>query len=206
MKFGIVGPFSGGSALNGVQWKQGIDAWLALNGDTINGRKIEIIYRDTASGNPAVAKQLSQELLVQDKVDVLGGYALSPEAAGVAPLINETKTPTLLFHVASPVLTTLSPYFIRVGQNIAQNASGAAKYALRQGKKTAYIRVADYAPGKDVRKAFSETFTKGGGTIVGDQLVPLNTVDFAPVAERIAQTNADWSSSSCRQARHPSAP
>ena len=104
MKFGIVGPFSGGSALNGVQWKQGIDAWLALNSDTINGRKIEIIYRDTASGNPAVAKQLSQELLVQDKVDVLGGYALSPEAAGVAPLIDETKTPTLLFHVASPVL------------------------------------------------------------------------------------------------------
>jgi branched-chain amino acid transport system substrate-binding protein len=104
VKFGIVGPFSGGSALNGVQWKQGIDAWLALNSDTINGRKIEIIYRDTASGNPAVAKQLSQELLVQDKVDVLGGYALSPEAAGVAPLIDETKTPTLLFHVASPVL------------------------------------------------------------------------------------------------------
>lgn len=192
IKFGIVGPFSGASALNGVQWKQGIDAWLSLNGDTINGRKIEIVYRDTASGNPAVAKQLSQELLVQDKVDVLGGYALSPEAAGVAPLVNETKTPTLLFHVASPVLTTLSPYFIRVGQNIAQNASGAAKYALRQGKKTAYITVADYAPGKDVRKAFSETFTKGGGTIVGDQLVPLNTVDFAPVAERIAQTNADW--------------
>lgn len=192
IKFGIVGPFSGASALNGVQWKQGINAWLSLNGDTINGRKIEIVYRDTASGNPAVAKQLSQELLVQDKVDVLGGYALSPEAAGVAPLVNETKTPTLLFHVASPVLTTLSPYFIQVGQNIAQNASGAAKYALRQGKKTAYITVADYAPGKDVRKAFSETFTKGGGTIVGDQLVPLNTVDFAPVAERIAQTNADW--------------
>ena len=76
-----------------------------MNGDTINGRKIEIIYRDTASGNPAVAKQLSQELLVRDKVDVLGGYALSPAAAGDAPLINDTKTPTLLFHVASPVLT-----------------------------------------------------------------------------------------------------
>ncbi len=192
VKFGIVGPFSGASAMNGEQWKQGIDAWLSLNGDTVNGRKIEIIYRDTASGNPAVAKQLSQELLVQEKIDILGGYALSPEAAGVAPLVNETKTPTLLFHVASPVLTTLSPYFIRVGQSIATNGSGAAKYALRQGKKTAFITVADYAPGKDVLKAFSETFTAGGGTIVGEQLVPLNTVDFAPVAERIAQTNAEW--------------
>jgi len=192
VKFGIVGPFSGASALNGEQWKQGIDAWLSLNGDTVNGRKIELIYRDTASGNPAVAKQLSQELLVQAKIDVLGGFALSPEAAGVAPLINETKTPTLLFHVASPVLPTLSDYFIRVGQSIATNASGAAKYALRQGRKTAFITVADYAPGKDVAKAFTETFTAGGGTIVGEQLVPLNTVDFAPVAEAIAQTNAEW--------------
>jgi branched-chain amino acid transport system substrate-binding protein len=192
VKFGIVGPFSGASALNGEQWKQGVQAWLSLNGDTVNGRKIEILYRDTASGNPAVAKQLTQELLVQDKVDVLGGYALSPEAAGAAPLVNETKTPTLLFHVASPVLTKLSPYFIRVGQNIAQNGSGAAKYALRHGKKTAFVTVADYAPGKDVLKAFSETFTKGGGTIVGQQLVPLTTVDFAPVAEHIAQTHAEW--------------
>lgn len=192
VKFGIVGPFSGASAMNGEQWKQGIEAWLSLNGDAVDGHKIEIIYRDTASGNPAVAKQLSQELLVQDKVDILGGYALSPEAAGVAPLVNETKTPTLLFHVASPALTPLSPYFIRVGQNIAENAAGAAKYALSQGKKTAFITVADYAPGKDVQKAFTEAFTAGGGTIVGEQLVPLNTVDFAPVAERIAQTNAEW--------------
>ncbi len=192
VKFGIVGPFSGGSALNGEQWKQGIEAWIDQNGDTVDGHKIEIIYRDTASGNPAVAKQLTQELLVQEQIDILGGYAISPEAGGVAPLVNETKTPTLLFHVASPALMGLSPYFIRVGQNIAQNASGAAKYALREGKKTAFITVADYAPGKDVLKAFTETFTAGGGTIVGEQLVPLNTVDFAPVAERIAQTDAEW--------------
>src|SRR5882757_10526436 len=72
VKLGVVGPFTGPFAVMGEQWRQGIEAYLAVRGDTVNGRKVEVIYRDT-TGNPATAKQLTQELVTRDKVPVPGG-------------------------------------------------------------------------------------------------------------------------------------
>ena len=72
VKLGVVGPFTGPFAVMGEQWRQGIETYLAVHGDTVNGRKIEVIYRDT-TGNPATAKQLTQELVTRDKVQFLGG-------------------------------------------------------------------------------------------------------------------------------------
>lgn len=185
VKMGIVGPMTGPNAVMGDNWRQGIEAYLAQHGETAGGRKIEIIYRDTG-GDPAKAKQLVQELVVRDKVAFLGGFGLSPEAAASAPLINQAKIPAFLFHTASPASMSQSPYFVRMGQNIATCAEVASWWAVKQKKKTAYIAVADYAPGIDVLNAFKKHFTARGGTIVGEDRIPLNTVDFSPFAERIA--------------------
>ena len=107
IKLGVVGPMTGPFAVMGEHWRQGIEAYLAANGDTVNGHKIEILYRDT-TGNPATARQLSQELVARDKVSFLGGYGLTPEANASVPVINEGKIPTFLFHTASPTSMTLS--------------------------------------------------------------------------------------------------
>jgi branched-chain amino acid transport system substrate-binding protein len=125
VKMGIVGPMTGPNAVMGDNWRQGIEAYVAQHGDTAGGRKIEIIYRDSGS-DPAKAKQLVQELVVRDKVSFLGGFGLSPEAAAAAPLINQAKIPAFLFHVASPALMSQSPYFVRLGQNMATCAEVAA--------------------------------------------------------------------------------
>ena len=190
VKMGIVGPMTGPNAVMGDNWRQGIEAYVAQHGDTAGGRKIEIIYRDSGS-DPAKAKQLVQELVVRDKVSFLGGFGLSPEAAAAAPLINQAKIPAFLFHVASPALMSQSPYFVRLGQNMATCAEVASWWALKQNKKAAYIAVADYSPGIDVLNAFKKHFTAHGGSIVGEDRIPLNTVDFSPFAERIAAAKPD---------------
>src|SRR5688500_16506893 len=97
VKIGIVGPFSGPFATAGVQVKKGIEACLALNGTRVGGQEIEVIYRDVGGTNPAIAKRLAEELIVKDKVSVLAGFYLSPEAYATAPVATETKTPTILF-------------------------------------------------------------------------------------------------------------
>jgi branched-chain amino acid transport system substrate-binding protein len=184
VKLGVVGPFTGPFAVMGEQWRQGIETYLAVHGDIVNGRKIEVIYRDT-TGNPATAKQLTQELVTREKVQFLGGYGLTPEANASASIINSGKIPTFLFHVASPSSMPLSPYFVRVGQNIATNGAVSAQWALKAGKTKAYIAIADYGPGHDFAKGFREYYTSHGGEIVREDAIPLNTVDFSPFAERI---------------------
>jgi branched-chain amino acid transport system substrate-binding protein len=184
VKLGVVGPFTGPFAVMGEQWRQGIETYLAVHGDIVNGRKIEVIYRDT-TGNPATAKQLTQELVTREKVSFLGGYGLSPEANAAATVVNSAKIPTFLYHVASPSSMPLSPYFVRVGQNIATNGAVSAHWALKSGKTKAYIAVADYGPGHDFAKGFREYYTSHGGEIVREDAIPLNTVDFSPFAERI---------------------
>jgi branched-chain amino acid transport system substrate-binding protein len=190
VKMGIVGPMTGPNAVMGDNWRQGIEAYLALHGDTIGGRKIELVYRDTG-GDPSKAKQLVQELVVRDKISFVGGFGLSPEASAAAPVINQAKIPAFLFHTASPALMNQSAYFVRMGQNIATCAEVASTWALRQNKKTAYIAVADYAPGVAVLEAFKKHFTTHGGKIVGEDKMALNTVDFSAFAERIAAAKPD---------------
>jgi branched-chain amino acid transport system substrate-binding protein len=189
-KIGIVGPFTGPFATTGVAFRQGLEAYITIHGDTVGGRKVELIYRDSTA-NPALAKSLTEELLVKEKVSMLGGYMLTPEAAAVAPLVNETKTPLLLFNAATPALLGMSPYFVRMGQNIAQPAELGAIYARQNNKRRGYVAVADYTPGHVVEQAFIAKFAAEGGEIVGKDRIPLNTVDFAPFAERIASANPD---------------
>ena len=100
LKVGIIGQFTGPFAVTGEQYKQGLDSYLAQNGAVASGRKLELVYRDTGGPNPAQAKRLAEELLVRDKVSILGGLYLSPEAAAAAPAVNETRTPALLFNAA----------------------------------------------------------------------------------------------------------
>ena len=191
LKIGIIGQFTGPFAVTGEQYKQGLEAYLAQNGTTASGRKLELVYRDTGGPNPAQAKRLAEELLVRDKVAILGGLYLSPEAAAAAPAVNETKTPALLFNAASPSLMPASPYFVRLGQNIAVPARLGAEWARSLGKSRGYSVVGDYTPGHDTEAAFVEAFTAAGGQVIGKDRVPLNTVDFAPYAERIANANPD---------------
>ena len=190
IRIGIVGPFTGPFATTGDGFKQGLESYLAIHGNTVGGRKVEVIYRDSI-GNPATAKQLAEELIVKSRVSILGGFMLTPEAAAAAPIVNEAKVPLLLFNAATPALLPMSRYFVRMGQNIAQPAELGAIWGREIGKSRGYTAVADYAPGHAVEEAFVAKFPALGGTLVGKDRIPLNTVDFSPFAERVANADPD---------------
>lgn len=191
IKIGIVGPFTGPFATTGDGFKQGVEAYLAIHGNKVGNRKIEVIYRDSVA-NATTAKALAEELVVKDRVSILGGFMLTPEVAAAASVVNEAKIPLLIFNAATPALLQLSPYFVRMGQNIIQPAELGAIYARENGKSRGYTAVADFSPGHVVEEAFAAKFSALGGTIVGKDRIPLNTVDFAPFAERVANANPDF--------------
>ena len=106
VKIGVVAPFTGQAADYGKQIEAGMKAWMKIHGDTVNGRKIEILVRDTTGPNPEIAKRLAQELVTRDNVDFLAGFGFTPEALAVAPVATEAKKPMIVMNAASSVVTT----------------------------------------------------------------------------------------------------
>ena len=80
VKVGVIGVFSGGFARWGEQFKQAIEVYQKHNGDSVNGHKIEILYRDAGGPDPAKARQLAEELILREKVQFLAGFAFTPNA------------------------------------------------------------------------------------------------------------------------------
>ena len=191
IKIGFVGPYTGPFAVAGESFRQGVQAYMALNGSTAGGRKVEVIYRDSAGPDPTLSKRLAEELVVKDKVNMLAGFYLSPEVAATAPVANAAKVPLFIVNAATPALMKMSPYFVRMGQAINQPAELSAIHARQSGKSRGYVAVADYGPGHLVEQAFMAKFTADGGQMVGNVRIPLNTADFAPFAERIVNANPD---------------
>lgn len=185
VKIGVIAAFSGPFADYGKQIEGGMKAWLKQHGDTVAGKKIEIIAKDTTGPAPDVAKRLAQELVVREKVHFLAGFGLTPEALAVADIATQAKKPMIVMNAASSVVTTKSPYIVRVSMTLPQVTEPMAVWAARNGVKQVYTLVADYAPGIDSENAFKKAFTAAGGQVVDSVRVPLKNPEFAPYIQRI---------------------
>jgi branched-chain amino acid transport system substrate-binding protein len=185
IRIGMVLPLSGPFAQYGLQISNGAKLYLAQHGDTVNGRKIELLIRDDTGTAPEVTKRLSQELVTRDHVDLLAGYALTPGAMASASVAEASKRPMVVMNAAASVITTKSGYIVRVSHTLPQLAQPIAKWASENGIAKVYTIVADYAPGLDAESGFQKAFTAEGGEIVGQVRVPVTNTDFAPYVQRI---------------------
>jgi branched-chain amino acid transport system substrate-binding protein len=190
LKIGLVLPMSGPFAAYGKQIEHGVRLYLATNGDTFAGRKVEIILRDDAPGTSGdVSKRLAQELVVNDKVDVLAGFGLTPAAFAVAPIATQGKKPMVVMNAATSAITKASPYIVRTSHTLPQDTAPIATWAAKNGIKKAYTVVADFGPGHDAEGQFKKTFTAAGGEVVGELRVPVKNPDFAPFLQRVRDAN-----------------
>src|SRR5674476_195099 len=97
VKVGVVATFSGPFARYGEQFQQAIKVYQKIHGTSVNGNTIEVIYRDDGGPDPARAKQLSESLILRDKVKFLGGFVFTPNVLAVADLVTEAKVATVIF-------------------------------------------------------------------------------------------------------------
>jgi branched-chain amino acid transport system substrate-binding protein len=191
IKVGVIAAFSGPFADYGKQMQGGIKAWMAQHGDKVAGKKIELIYKDTTGPSPEIAKRLAQELVVREKVDFLAGFGLTPEALAVAPIAQQAKKPMIIMNAATSVITTKSDYIARFSMTLPQISAPMGDWALKNKIKNVATVVADYGPGIDAEKAFSDRLVKNGGKIVESIRVPLRNPEFAPFIQRIKDAKPD---------------
>ncbi len=191
LAIGLVMPMSGPFAAHGKQLKHGIELYLAAHDNTLGGRKVKLIVKDDTGIAPAVAKRLAQELIIKDKVDILAGFTLTPNAFSVAPLATEAKVPMVVLNAATSSITEKSPNIVRVSMTLPQDTAPMAQWAHANGIKKVYTLVADYGPGHDAEQQFKKTFTSLGGQIVGEVRTPVATPDYAPFLQRIKDARPD---------------
>jgi len=190
LKIGVSMPLTGaGFNAVGRQLGAGLKLYMQEHGDTVAGRKIELIIRDDG-GVADNAHRLIQDMIVNDKVDMLG-IGITPTALAIAPLVTEAKKATLVMSSGASITTTKSPYFVRAGFLLGPQAWIIAEWAFKNGGKRVVTLVNDWATGIEAETAFKTRFTQLGGQIIESIRIPLVNPDFAPFLQRIRDINPD---------------
>ena len=190
VKIGLILPMTGGQASTGKQIDNAVKLYMQQNGDTVAGKKIEVILKDDAAV-PDNTKRLAQELIVNDKVSFIAGFGVTPAALAAAPLATQAKVPEIVMAAGTSIITERSPYIVRTSFTLAQSSTIIGDWAAKNGIKKVATLTSDYAPGNDALNFFKQNFTAGGGEIVEEVKVPLQNPDFAPFLQRMKDSKPD---------------
>ena len=189
VKIGLVQSMTGPFNTVGKAAVSGARLYIQEHGDTVAGKKIELIVKDDGSV-PDVGKRLAQDLIVTDKIAILGG-GITPSALTIAPLATEAKIPMVVMVSGASITTERSPYIVRTSFTLGQSSSIIADWAVKNGAKKIVTIVNDWAPGVESETTFKDAATKGGAQIIEAMRVPLQNPDFSPFLQRARDLNPD---------------
>ena len=189
-KIGLILPMTGQQATTGRQIEAAARLYMAQNGDTVAGKKVQLIIKDDTS-LPDVTRRLAQELVVNEKVNVLAGMGITPSAMATAPLATQSKTPLVVMAAATSSITEASPYVVRTSFTLPQVSVALADWAPKNGIKKVVTLVSDYGPGIDAEKYFNQRLTFNGGQVTEALRVPLRNPDFAPFLQKVRDGKPD---------------
>jgi branched-chain amino acid transport system substrate-binding protein len=192
IKIGLIMPYSGQFADAATQMDNAIKLFVKENGDTVAGRKIEFIRKDTGGIAPDVAKRLAQELVVRDGVDILAGFVLTPNAMAAADVSDQAKKFMVVMNAATSIVTTKSPYMVRVSLTTPQVNEALGQWAATKGGvKKVYTMHSDYGPGIDAEGGFSRAFKEAGGEVIGTVKMAVANPDFSAYVQRAKDLNPE---------------
>ena len=130
VKVGLILPMTGGQASTGKQIENAIKLYMQQKGDTVAGKKVEIILKDDAA-IPDKTKTAAQELIVNDKVNFIAGFGVTPAALAAAPLATQAKIPEVVMAAGTSIITERSPYIVRTSFTLAQSSTIIGDWAVK---------------------------------------------------------------------------
>lgn len=189
-KIGLLTPMTGPFASTGKQMLAGVKLYMSQQGVNIAGRQVELIVKDD-TGMPDVTKRLAQELVVNDKVDVLAGFGLTPLALATGPIATQSKTPMVNMLAATSSVIDASPYMVRVSMTLPQITVAVAEWASKNNIRKVVTLVSDYGPGIDAERTFVDRFLLNGGQVLESLRVPMRSPDFSPFLQKVRDLSPD---------------
>lgn len=194
VRIGVVLPYTGIGAELGQQVDRGIQTYMKMNPNAFGGIKVEIVKRDSKNPSGAEAKTAVQELITQEKVDILAGFIYSPDAIASASLVTEARKPMVIMNAGTAWITNLSPMISRVSFSMWHAGFAMGEAAAKTMKaKTAVVGYTDFPPGKDSLDAFKRAFESAGGQVI--DAIPMGgpgqVPDFTPFFQRAKDKKPD---------------
>jgi branched-chain amino acid transport system substrate-binding protein len=191
LKIGLILPQTGPFASTGRQIEAACRLYIARNGDTAAGRKVQLMVKDDTGLAPETTKRIAQEMVVQEHVTILAGFGLTPLALATAPVATEAKVPMIVMAAATSIIPQRSPFIVRSGFTLPQVTAPMAEWASKNKVKKVVTLVTDYGPGLDAEKTFVKRFTEGGGSVSDSLRTPLRSPDYAPFLQRVKDAKPD---------------
>ena len=191
IKIGVILPYSGQFADTATQLDNGIKLYLKQKGETVAGRKIQIIRKDVGGVHPDVARRLAQELVTRDEVDILAGFVLTPNAIAASDVSALAKKFMVIMNAATSIVITKSPYSVRTSLTLPQVCASFGAWAFKSGTRQTYTMASDYGPGHDCQNWYQNAFKSAGGEIVGSVRMPVANPDFSAFVQRAKDLNPE---------------
>jgi branched-chain amino acid transport system substrate-binding protein len=130
-------------------------------------------------------------LVVRDKVDILAGFVLTPNALAAGDVSAEAKKFMVVMNAATAIITTKSPYMARTSLTVPQLNETFGAWAYKSGIRKMYTMVSDFGPGHDAEAGFQRGFKEAGGMIVGSVRFPVANPDFSAFVQRAKDLNPE---------------
>jgi branched-chain amino acid transport system substrate-binding protein len=194
VKVGVVLAYTGVGAELGRQVDRGMEQYLKLNAEKVAPYKITLIKRDEKNPGGADARTAVQELLTQDKVDILVGWLYSPNAIASAPVVTAGRKLAVIMNAGTAHITQLAPQFVRTSFSMWHAGHAMGEAAAKNLKaETAVVGYTDFPPGKDSLAAFKRGFEANGGKVIDE--IPMGGAgavpDFTPFFQRAKYKKPD---------------
>lgn len=184
VKVGVLQSLSGTMAISEVAVKNAtmlaIDQINASGG--VLGKKIVPVVVDGAS-DPAIFAQKAQGLIQQDKVVTVFGGWTSASRKAMLPVFQ--RFGSLLWYPVQFEGNECSPDIMYSGAQPNQQILPALQWAMQRGDKRIFLLGSDYVFPRTANFILKRHIMHDGGTVAGEEYVPLGGTDFSSVIAKI---------------------
>lgn len=161
---------------------------INANGGVL-GRQLEMVLADSAT-DAAIATQVASRLVNQDKVAVVVGGVASFTRVAVRDVIAD-KGNTIYIWPASYEGGECSTNVWNTGSAPNQQVDPTVEHLLAEGNKTFFLAGSDYLYPRNILARVRQVVEAGGGSIVGEEYVPLDMTDPSNLVSKVLAAKAD---------------
>jgi len=160
----------------------------------VMGRQIEVMSEDSV--NPSTASSKAQRMIERDGVVALLGEISSASALTISQVAARNKKLFMSIGARSDELRGKNcnryTFYVDIPNTVMVNAVGQAvlRDNMVKGKKF-FSLTADYLFGHDLLKVAKRFYAANGATLIGDELVATDVIDFSPYLLKIRQARPD---------------
>ncbi|MBD9541404.1 transporter substrate-binding protein [Ensifer sp. ENS04] len=161
---------------------------INANGGVL-GRQIEAVIEDGASDFPTHAEK-ARKLLQRDKVAAIVGCYTSASRRAVLPAVKQYKG--LLYYPTFYEGREQDPRVFYTSQEASQSVIPSVEFMSKQNGKTFFIIGSDYDYPRTCAQIAKAKIKELGGTVVGEDFVPLGHGEFSSIVTKIKEAKPDW--------------